>query len=504
MTAIPISLGSRTGSGSSGRSRRGRVHLAGVAITAPRWREAIETWCDVVGLDPPGVDAGLGGLTRRRSVTVELVDPADTAETAATAGALVVAAGEEGDPSAAEAGIAWLVVTTDDLDAALRRIEAAGSPLIAPPSVDAQGNRVAAVKGPLGFTVRVVELQPRSRLALLAGQGPRRAEAHLRLAAGFNAAAALAFTGFLAHLAVSRSPHQQVSFGFMIGFCTLLAAATALVGYPNGLMAGEDEHARGAVRTMRSEVAGSDPSDLAGSGWAHWRKGGMSAVVAAAASLVVLGLTSVGLLGRPVGFWLLWGWSAAIGGTALVLSGSFGRRRALLIAGRRAHGLPVVVTAPVTLLRRAWLMGALPLGLFSAAANVGLAWAAYRNGVSTKALGSDLLGSVVITAGINYLAGRQWGRADWFAGRVVFSPRMRLPEKVRLAPQGLVFAVIAMLVILNLLGHALSHPPQLNGALALRSFAGLMAGATGFGLGCVAGVLNATAEAEEAPMGSSA
>lgn len=493
MTAIPISFGARGGAGSSGRSRRGRVQLAGLAITAPRWREAIESWCEVVGLDPPGVDAGLGGLTRRRSVAVELVDPADTAGTLGAEGPR--AAGEDG--TAVEAGIAWLVVTTDDLDAAIRRAEAAGSPLIAPPLVDVQGNRVAAVKGPLGFTVRIVELQPRSRLALLAGQGPRRTEAHLRLAAGLNATAALVLTGFLAHLAVSRSPHEQVSFGFMIGFCTLLAAAAALVGYPNGLMAGEDEHARGAVRTMRAEVAGSDPSDPAGSGWAHWRRGALSAVVAGAGSLVVLGLSSAGLLGRPVGFWLLWGWSAAIGGTALVLSGAFGRRRAVLVAGRRAHGLPVVASGPVPLLRRAWRMGALPLGLFSASVNVGLAWAAYRNGVSTKTLGSDLLGSVVITAGANYLAGRQWGRADWFAGRVVFSPSMRLPERVRLAPQGLVFAVIAMLVILNLIGHALSHPPQLDGALALRSLAGLMAGGVGFGLGCVAGTLNAAAEAEE-------
>jgi len=486
VTAIPIAFST------SGRSRRGRVQLAGLAITAPRWREAVESWCEVVGLDPPGVDVGLGGLTRRRSITVELVDPAD---------ALPAAESEvrADEPEAAEPGIAWLVVTTDDLDAALRRVEAAGSPLIAPPLVDTRGNRVAAVKGPLGFTVRIVELQPRARLSLLAGQGPRRAEAHLRLVAGVNAVSALVLTGFLAHLAVSRSPHHQVSFGFMIGFCTLLAAAAALVGYPNGLMAGEDEHARGAVRTMRAEVAGSDRSDLAGSGWAHWRKGLESAVVAGAAALAVLGLSSAGLLGRPIGFSLLWGWAAAVGGTALVLAGAFGRRRAVLLAGRRAHGLPVIAVGPVPLLRRAWMMGALPLGIFSAAVNVGLAWAAYRYGVSTKTLGSDLLGSVVITAGANYLFGRQWGRADWYAGRVVFPAGMRLPERVRLAPQGVVFAVIGLLVVLNLLGHALSHPPQLDGALALRSFAGLMAGGVGFGLGAVAGTLNAAADAREAP-----
>lgn len=482
MTAVPLGLVPQ-----SGRSRKGRVQLAGLAIAAPRWREAVESWCEVVGLDPPALDAGSGGLTRRRQVAVELVDPTDFSGDGAFPG------GE----ASIEPGIAWLVVTTDDLDAALRRVEAAGSPLLFPPAVDAVGNRLAAVKGPLGFTVRIVELQPRNRIALLAGQGPRRTEAHLRLSAGVNAAAALALTGFLAHMAVSRAPNHQVSFGFMIGFCTLLAAGASLVGYPNGLMAGEDEHARGAVRTLRAEVAGSDSSDLAASGWAHWLKGLVSAGVCAAASLVLLGLSSAGLLGRPIGFWVLWGWAAAIGGSALVLSGAFARRRAVLLAGRRAHGMPVTVPAPVPLLRRAWLMGALPFGAFSAAANVGLAWVAYRHGVSSKALGSDLLGSVFITAGANYVIGRQWGRADWIAGRTVLPEGMGLPEKVRLAPQGLVFGAIALLVVLNLAGHALSHPPQVDGALAMRSFAGLVAGAMGFGLGAIAGTLNAAADRAE-------
>ena len=459
------------------------MQLAGLAIAAPRWREAVESWCEVVGLDPPALGASSRGLTRRRPVTVELVDPDE------------IRAAGEGTP--AEPGIAWLVVTTDDLDAALLRIEAAGSPLLAPPAVDAAGNRLAAVKGPLGFTVRIVELQPRNRLALLAGQGPRRTESHLRLAAAANAVAALVLTGFLAHLAVSRAPHHQVSFGFMIGFCTLLASGAALVGYPNGLMAGEDEHARGSVRTLRAEVAGSDSVDLAAKGWAHWRKGLVSGVAGGVASLVPLGLSSAGLLGRPIGFWVLWGWLAAIGGTALVLSGAFARRRAVLLAGRRAHGMAVSVSSPVPLLRRTWFMGALPFGAFSAAVNVGLAWVAYRNGVSTKTLGSDLLGTVFITAGADYVFGRQWGRADWNAGRVEIPEGMRLPEKVRLAPQGVLFGAIVLLIVLNIAGHALAHPPQVDGALAMRGFAGLIAGAMGFGLGSVAGTLNAAADLAE-------
>lgn len=483
MTAFPLDFAASSRSSErSGRSRRGRVQLAGLAIAAPRWREAVESWCEVVGLDPPALGT-TSGLTRRRPVTVELVDPSDLQTF--------------GDQASVEPGIAWLVVTTDDLDAALSRAEAAGSPLLFAPAVDAAGNRVAAVKGPLGLTVRIVELQPRNRLALLGGQGPRRTEAHLRISAGVNAVAALVLTGFLAHLAVSRAPNHQVSFGFMIGFCTLLAAGASLVGYPNGLMAGEDEHARGAVRTLRAEAAGSDSVDLAASGWAHWRKGAASAAVGGLASLALLGLSSAGLLGRPIGFWVLWGWAAAIGGSALVLSGAFGRRRAVLLAGRRAHGMTVSASAPVPMLRRAWLMGALPFGAFSAAANVGLGWAAYRHGVSTKTLGSDLLGSVFITAAANYLVGRQWGRADWNAGRVAIREDMGLPEKVRLAPQGLVFGAIALLVVLNLAGHALSHPPQIDGALAMRSFAGLVAGAMAFGLGSVAGTLNGAADQAE-------
>jgi hypothetical protein len=354
------------------------------------------------------------------------------------------------------------------------------------------------LKGPVGMSVRVVELQPRARLSLLVDQAPLRAESHLRASAAVSSVVALAISGYFSWLAVERSPHHQVSFGFLIGFCSLFAAAASLTGYPNGLLGGEDDHGRGVVRTLRSEVAGVDPTDLGGSGWAMWRRAAAAAGVAAAGSLLVLGLMSAALLGRPIGFWLLWAWTAAIAGTAMVLSGSLARRRGVLTAGRRAHGLPTVAGPPVPLLRRAWLIGAVPLGLASALINTGLAWTAYRYGVSTKTLSSDLLGSVIVTSGIGYLLVRQWGRADWSARRLIVPDALLLPDKVRLGAQGLVFGVVAELIVLNLAGHALAHPPAIAAAIAMRSIAGLVAGAMGAGLGEVAGALNAAAETREA------
>lgn len=471
MTAPPIGV----------RESAGRVRLDGLAIHAPGWREEIDAWCQVVGLDPPGSRRELGpglGLVRRRALSITLVDQP---------------AGSPPDGS----NILYLVATTDDLDAALARAASHGSPLIGDPGVDETGRRVAVVKGPVGMAVRIVERRARIRLA---GPGPlpRRAEAHLKLNAAATGIVALSLAGYFANLAVERAPHRQVSFGFLIGFCTLFAVAAAFVGYPNGMMAGDDGHARGLVRTLRSEVAGVDPVDRAGAGWAGWNHGLRAALAAGAASVFILGVASAALLGRPIGFWLLWGWTAAVAGSSMVMSSTLGTRRGLLTAGRRAHGLAVAAGEPVPVVRRAWRMGALPLAVFSATVNAGLAWTAYRYGTTGKALGSDLLGSVAVTGAVNYLMGRQWGRADWRAGRVSVPAAMHLPHRLRLAPQGLLLALIAELILLNLAGHALASPPQLAGAVLMRSLAGMVAGGTGFGLGSVAGVLNAAADEREA------
>jgi hypothetical protein len=121
---------------------------------------------------------------------------------------------------------------------------------------------------------------------------------------------------------------------------------------------------------------------------------------------------------------------------------------------------------------------------------VGLAWSAYRFGVSTKTLSSDVFGSVVVTGALLYLLGRQYGRTDWQAGRLMVPDRLRLPAKVSLGPQGLLFLMIAELIALNLVGHALPHPPPIAAAVAVRAVTSLLAGGAGFGLGAVAGTLN--------------
>jgi hypothetical protein len=52
---------------------------------------------------------------------------------------------------------------------------------------------------------------------------------------------------------------------------------------------------------------------------------------------------------------------------------------------------------------------------------------------------------------------------------------------------------------LNLVGHAIPHPPPLATAVALRAATSFLAGVAGFGLGAIAGALNqARVEADEA------
>ncbi|MHB1487252.1 MAG: VOC family protein [Acidimicrobiales bacterium] len=463
----------------------GQSSLAGVAIAVPHWQAEVDAWCDELGLAPPGERQSLLGrlgLIRPQTLSVTLVDNPDPTG--------------DGASAAAHPPLAWMVATTDQLDQAMERVVAHGGEIISAPGRTAEGLRVAFVSGPRGLPVQLVELDTTARLAALRNQPPRRTEAHLRASLVANGLAALVTTGLFAHLAVRQAPHHQVSFAFLITWCASLAGAAAFIGYPNGLLGGEDEHGQGAVRTLRSEVAGTDTRDRAAA-WGHWRTGAEAAGIGATGTGLGLGLTSFVLLGRPVGFLLLWGWSSMIGGAALVLSGGYGRRRGVLLAGRRAHGLEVEASPPHTLLTRVWLMGALPVAVYSAGANAGLAWVAYRWGVSSATLGSDLAVSVVVTATVNYLIGRQWGRADWRAGRVVVPADLHLPPKVRLGPQGVVFAVVAGLIALNLVGHLLSQPPQVAGAVGLRALGGLLGGGTAFALGAAGGVLNTVAAESE-------
>ncbi|HET6873776.1 MAG TPA: hypothetical protein VFH70_03305, partial [Acidimicrobiales bacterium] len=389
------------------------------------------------------------------------------------------------------------IATTDDLDQAIERATSRGAPVLVEPGPDGAGNRVAVLKGPVGLPVRIIQLAPKAKLAAINDRAPRRAESHLRVTAFVNAVVAVLVAGIFSHLAVAHAPHSQVSFAFLIGFCTLFAAGGAMANYPSGLMGGEDDHSRGTVRTLRGEVAGTDRLDAAARGRTIWSAAARCSLGAAAVSALVLGIASFALLGRPIGFWLLWSWSAALAGSSMVVAGGLARRRGVLIAGRRAHGLPVDGTEPAPLLRRLWLTGALPLAVVSGLINTGLAWTAYRYGVSAKTLGSDLFVSVVVTAAGNYFLGRQWGRADLVAGRVVVPERMRLPARVRLGAQGLVFGMVAEMIVIYLAGHALANPPQLAAAVILRSLAGLIAGGFGFGLGAVAGTLNAAADQME-------
>lgn len=471
-------LEDRPSAAAAGRaSGRGRVRLTGLAIAAPGWQDQIETWCEVVGLDPPGGR----GATRRRPLSVSLVEAVE---------------GPDGAPG--ESGpIAWLLATTKDLDQALARCASLGAPVISDPVLDA-GGRVAVVKGPLGMPVRILEPAPQGRWAALADPSPRRAEPYLRIATFVNALIAVALTGYFSHLAVDHAPHHQASFAFLIGFCCVFAAAAVTGSWFNGMMSGEDAVGQGSAQLVRAEVAGVDPAD-GSAGWRRWQGGVRAAAVAAAATALALGLTSAFLLGRPLGVWTVWSWSASTAGTAMVLGGSLARRKGLLVAGRQAHGLTVEAGPAESLLRRVWLFGALPVALLSAAINTGEAWTAYRYGVSTKTLSSDLLSSVIVTAGVSYLFGRQFGRVDLVAGRLTIPDSMRLPDRVRLGAQGLVFGMLAEVVLIYLVGHALPHPPTLGLAIAVRTAVGLVAGAFGFGIGGVAGALNTAADRAEAP-----
>jgi hypothetical protein len=465
-------LEDRPPAGTARATGRGRVRLTGLAIAAPGWQDQIETWCEVVGLDPPGGR----GSTRRRPLSVSLVESVES--------------------GTAESGpIAWLLATTKDLDEALARCASLGAPVIAPPVVEA-GGRVAVVKGPLGMPVRIMELAPQGRWAVLADTSPRRAEPYLRIATVANALIALALTGYFSHLALDHAPHHQASFAFLIGFCCVFAAAAVTGSWFNGMMSGEDAVGQGSAHPVRAEVAGIDQRD-GSAGWRRWQGGIQAAAVAAVATALVLGLISAFILGRPLGFWTVWSWSASTAGTAMVLAGSLARRQGLLLAGRRAQALPVESVPAERLLRRVWLFGALPVALLSAAINTGEAWTAYRYGVSTKTLSSDLLSSVIVTAGVSYLFGRQFGRVDLAAGRLSIPESMKLPARVRLGAQGLVFGMVAELVLIYLAGHAIPHPPPLGVAVAVRTIVGLLAGAFGFGIGGVAGALNSAADREE-------
>ena len=457
------------------RQRSGRARLTGLTISAPGWQADLDAWCETVGLQPPAPGEGSLariGSTRATRMNVTLVDG-----------------------SRSDGPVLSLTATTDDLDSLIERAKARGSDLLAEPSQAANGIRTAVVIGPAGIQICVEERQGRRRATTSA---PWRVEDYLLLSTGTTAVVIAAAIGYFCHLAVLHAPHHQVTFGFLIAFCAVLSSLGALVSYPAGLIGGEDDHGQHTVHTLRSEVAGTDPTDRLSVPGARWQSAAQAGAAAGVVAATVLGLFSFAMLGRPVGFWLLWAWAAALGATSVAVSSVFARKRGVLIAGRRAYGLPVQSSAPSGVLGRAWFVGALPLALSSALVNAGLAWTAYRYGVSTKTLSSDIFGAVVVTGGLLYLLGRQSGRSDWRAGRILVPDRLLLPAKVRLGPQGLLYFMIAELIALNLVGHALPHPPSLAVAVVIRSITSFLAGFAGFGLGAVAGALNqAGTEADE-------
>jgi hypothetical protein len=442
--------------------------LTGLTISAPGWQTDIDAWCETVGVQPPLPQQGPRGWigsTRSSRLSVTLVDDVDDAQP-----------------------VLSLSAVTDDVDALIGRATARGSVVLSPAAPGPGGVLTAVVSGPLGIHVRIEEHRQRSFPKV--SSAPWRIEDYLLLSTAVNVVVLAASIGYFCHLAVLHAPHHQVSFGFLIGFCGILAGLGSTVAYGAGLIGGEDDHGQHTVHALRSEVAGTDPGDVRSAPWRPWKLGLEAGCLAGAASALLLGLLSFAMLGRPVGFWLLWAWAAAIGATSLSVASALGRKRGILLAGRRANGLPVVAEPPVGLLRRAWLFGALPFAGSSALINVGLAWSAYRFGVSTKTLSSDVFGSVVVTGALLYLLGRQYGRTDWQAGRLMVPDRLRLPAKVSLGPQGLLFLMIAELIALNLVGHALPHPPPIAAAVAVRAVTSLLAGGAGFGLGAVAGTLN--------------
>lgn len=463
------------------RQRSGRARLTGLTISAPGWQRDLDVWCETVGLQPPLPQQGpLGwtGLTRASRLNVTLVDSPDDAQP-----------------------VLSLSAVTDDLDSLLERAKSRGSDVLIPPALSPEGVRSAVLSGPVGIQVRVEERRSRG-LAIV--NAPWRVEDYLLLSTATSAVVLAAAIGYFCHLAVLHAPHHQVSFGFLIGFCAVLAGLGAAVAYPAGLIGGEDDQGQRTVHPLRSEVAGTDPTDLLSAPRARWQVAAQAGATAGITAAAVLGLLSFAMLGRPVGFWLLWAWAAAAGATSVSVASAFGRKRGILLAGRRAYGLVVRSEQPVGMLRRVWLIGALPFALSTTVVNAGLAWSAYRFGVSTKALSSDIFGSVIITGGLLYVLGRQSGRTDWQAGRLLVPDRLRLPAKVRLGAQGLLYFMIAELIALNLLGHAIPHPPPVAAAVTFRAVTSFLAGIAGFGLGAVAGALNEAGEVDTGAVGSGA
>lgn len=457
------------------RSARGRVKLVGVALSAPAWADELDAWCEGAGLDPPGPATDGVGTTRARPLTVSLVDG-------------------PGDGT----GVAWLVAGTDDLDAAVARLVGQGRRLITPPETAPEG-RVAVLEGPGGVAVRLVEARPGGRLAAMSAAALP-AEAYLRrqlVAAGVVLAASF---GFIAHLFVRQAPAHQVSFAFLAAAAAVVAGVGGLASYATAAPGGQDDHDRGRVRATRGEAAGAEAGDPV-AGWRVWLDGCVVAAGAAAVSGLAVGLASFALLGRPVGFWLLWGWLAAVPATAVAVAGGLGRRRGLLAAARRAHGLDVPLPDPAPLLRRAWLVGALPVGLVDGVANAGLAWAVYRFGATQHVVSSETGGAVIFTGLVSYLAGRQWGRADWSAARVRVPASLALPDRVRLGPQGVVVAVVAELILAGLAAHGLSAHPDPVAAAVFRGLAAAVGGGLCFGVAAVSGALGSEADERESAAG---
>lgn len=398
-----------------------------------------------------------------------------------------------------------LLASSDELDRALVRAASHGSKVILPVHVTADGRRSVVLEGPGGMPLELVEHPDIGRLessresrSESEGEHGRSlpAERYLQRVLAISIVVAAIVTGLLAHVVVEYSPHNEVSFTFLAVFCTLLAAGSALVGYPSGLIGGEADHQSGSVGTLKVQALQGSLRDGA-SGWSPWIVSLYWALGCAVAAAGLFGILSLFLNGRPFTFLLVWAWSLLVAGVGMVVPGAFGRRKGLLVAGRRYHGLPLTDGAPENLLRRFWLSGGLPVSALSAFSNAGLAWAAYRWGVDSHRLGSDLLASVVITAALTYLTGHQWGKADVGARRLEIPNDMHLPRRVRLGPQGVIIGAIVLVIVLTLASHILGNPPGLAGAVALRALAGLLAGAMGFALGAASGAVNGEAERRE-------
>lgn len=458
----------RVGSGDS--DKRGRIELSGLSLTTPPGGDQIDEWCDRLDLEPARVEP-----------------PRDTPGV----GAVCASSLRRGDGDTP--GIAYLSATTDDLNAAVIRLQRAGHRLITPAERGPEG-LVAVVLGPASVPLRLV--QPMPTASQTVQSGTLRAEEYLLRSLGFSAVALALLAGFLAHLLMEGAPHGQVSFAFLIGATASFAGLGTILGYPAEVLAGQDDLDTARTKVTPTEAASSTGDDPAG-GWAHWRAGLQAAVAAAVGSGLVVALAAFALVGRPVGFWLLWGWMAAIGGSASAIAAATGRRRGLLSAGRRALGQATDFKKPTPLLRRVWLQGALPVAVANGVGNGLLAWTIYRFGVTSHQMSSETTSAVVIVAVFSWLLGRQWGRADWNGGRILVPAGLGLPSKVRLGPQGAAFGVVGELILLALIAHAVPAAPGAVGAAVFRGLGVALAGGVVFALGAVAGALGAQADERE-------